>query len=50
MGGVFSVAEHFNISPADILTKWSYPIFIDSIERLSVLNEIESRKAKLMEQ
>ena len=49
MGGVFAVSEHFNISPSEILTKWSYPLFVDSIERLSVLNEIETRRAKLME-
>jgi hypothetical protein len=50
MGGVFVVAEHFNISPSEILTRWSYPLFVDSLERLAVLNEIEHRRAKLMEQ
>lgn len=46
MKAVFSIAEHFTISPKEILTTWSYPLFLDSLERLSVVNEIESRKAE----
>tara|TARA_R100000951_G_scaffold47439_1_gene40515 strand:+ start:27448 stop:27606 length:159 start_codon:yes stop_codon:yes gene_type:complete len=46
---VFAVAEHFKVSPCTILKKWSYPLFLDAIERLAVVNEIESRKAEAMD-
>jgi hypothetical protein len=43
------VAEHFKISPLEIHREWSYPMFLNSIERMAVLNEIEMRKAEAME-
>ena len=48
MAAVFAVSEHFTVSPADV-PKWSYPLFMDALERLAVVNEIEARKAEAME-
>ena len=48
MKAVFAVSEHFRLSPAEVLN-WSYPLFMDALERLAVVNEIESRKAEAME-
>ena len=47
MGAVFVVAEHFRISPHEILNEWDYPLFLDGLERLNVLNEIQHRRDKL---
>jgi hypothetical protein len=49
MQAVFALSEHFRVSPKEILSDWSYPLFLDAIERLAVVNEIESRKAEAME-
>ena len=49
MASIFAVAEHFCISPAEILMDWSFPLFLDSLERLAVLDEVETRKANAME-
>ena len=48
MQAIFAVAEHFKVSPKEVLTSWSYPLFLDCVERLAVVNEIESRKAEAM--
>jgi hypothetical protein len=48
MAAVFAVSEHFTVSPADVL-KWSYPLFMDALERLAVVNEIEERLAVVNE-
>ncbi len=46
---MFAVAEHFSISPREVLSHWSYPMFLDSVERIAVLSEIEMRKSEALE-
>lgn len=43
------MAEHFKISPLEIHKDWSYPMFLNAIERMAVLGEIEMRKSEAME-
>jgi len=49
MAGVFALSEHFNVSPHIILDNWDYPMFLDGLERLEVIAEIEKRKNKASE-
>lgn len=43
------MSEHFKVSPKEVLIEWDYPLFMDALERLAVVNEIEARKAEAME-
>ena len=40
---MFSVARHFNVSPDEVLRRWSMPLFLDALEAMHVEAEITHR-------
>ncbi len=46
--GVFMVAKHYQIDPAAIF-EWPYRLFIDALENLQVLAEVDRVRQRLMD-